>query len=360
MAEIVVASHNAGKLREFADLIAPFGLEARVGRRIRPAGAGRDRHDLRGERLHQGACRGRWPPACRRCRTIPACASMRSTAQPGVYTANWAETPDGTRDFGIAMQKVEDCCAAGRARSSRSSAPAVSSPSSAWPGRMAMPNIFAARSRARWSGRRAATLGFGYDPVFLPDGYDKTFGEMTAEEKHGWKPGDSRGAVAPRPRLPEIRAGEAGLGMRRSANPASASMSTGRSARPNAPIATSTAMSATSRSTRSALPRPSRPSWRRCARRTGPREVTSIFLGGGTPSLMKPETVGAVLDAVAQNWTVADGIEVTLEANPSSVEADALPRLSRGRRQPRLARRAGAERPRPANSSAGCTMSRRR
>jgi putative oxygen-independent coproporphyrinogen III oxidase len=57
-------------------------------------------------------------------------------------------------------------------------------------------------------------------------------------------------------------------------------------------------------------------------KRTGPRAVTSIFLGGGTPSLMKPETVGAVLDAVARNWTVPDGIEITLEANPSSVEAE--------------------------------------
>lgn len=56
--------------------------------------------------------------------------------------------------------------------------------------------------------------------------------------------------------------------------------------------------------------------------RTGPREITSIFLGGGTPSLMNPETVGAVLDSVAANWTVPAGIEVTLEANPSSVEAE--------------------------------------
>ena len=55
--------------------------------------------------------------------------------------------------------------------------------------------------------------------------------------------------------------------------------------------------------------------------RTGPREVTSIFLGGGTPSLMKPETVGAVLEAVAANYSVPDGIEITLEANPSSVDA---------------------------------------
>ena len=56
--------------------------------------------------------------------------------------------------------------------------------------------------------------------------------------------------------------------------------------------------------------------------RTGPRTVTSIFLGGGTPSLMRPETVGAVLDAVARHWRVPDGIEITLEANPSSVEAE--------------------------------------
>ncbi len=56
--------------------------------------------------------------------------------------------------------------------------------------------------------------------------------------------------------------------------------------------------------------------------RTGPRGVSSIFLGGGTPSLMSPATVAAVLDAVARHWSVPDGIEVTLEANPSSVEAE--------------------------------------
>jgi putative oxygen-independent coproporphyrinogen III oxidase len=55
--------------------------------------------------------------------------------------------------------------------------------------------------------------------------------------------------------------------------------------------------------------------------RTGPREVTSIFLGGGTPSLMEPDTVGALLEAVSDLWAVPNGIEVTLEANPSSVEA---------------------------------------
>jgi oxygen-independent coproporphyrinogen-3 oxidase len=57
------------------------------------------------------------------------------------------------------------------------------------------------------------------------------------------------------------------------------------------------------------------------AARSPGREVSSIFLGGGTPSLMKPQTVGAVLDAIAKHWRLAPEVEVTLEANPTSVEA---------------------------------------
>jgi len=57
------------------------------------------------------------------------------------------------------------------------------------------------------------------------------------------------------------------------------------------------------------------------ASRIGGREVTSIFLGGGTPSLMQPKTVAAILDAIGKNWRVDPGAEVTLEANPTSVEA---------------------------------------
>lgn len=56
--------------------------------------------------------------------------------------------------------------------------------------------------------------------------------------------------------------------------------------------------------------------------RTGNRTVTSIFLGGGTPSLMHPATVSNLLNAIAGHWHVPDGIEITLEANPSSVEAE--------------------------------------
>jgi oxygen-independent coproporphyrinogen-3 oxidase len=57
------------------------------------------------------------------------------------------------------------------------------------------------------------------------------------------------------------------------------------------------------------------------AARVSDRIVTSIFLGGGTPSLMKPQTVGAILDAIARHWSVDKHVEVSLEANPTSVEA---------------------------------------
>jgi putative oxygen-independent coproporphyrinogen III oxidase len=55
---------------------------------------------------------------------------------------------------------------------------------------------------------------------------------------------------------------------------------------------------------------------------TGPRRVGSVFFGGGTPSLMAPVTAGAVLDRIARNWTVEANAEITLEANPTSVEAE--------------------------------------
>jgi putative oxygen-independent coproporphyrinogen III oxidase len=55
--------------------------------------------------------------------------------------------------------------------------------------------------------------------------------------------------------------------------------------------------------------------------RIGNRTVSTIFFGGGTPSLMKPESVQAILDAIGKHWTVASDVEVSLEANPTSVEA---------------------------------------
>jgi oxygen-independent coproporphyrinogen-3 oxidase len=59
----------------------------------------------------------------------------------------------------------------------------------------------------------------------------------------------------------------------------------------------------------------------RAGRETQGRVLSTIFFGGGTPSLMSPELVGAILEAVRETWTVANDLEVTLEANPTSVEA---------------------------------------
>src|SRR5690606_2439165 len=110
--------------------------------------------------------------------------------EPGVYTADWAMLPDGTRDFGIAMQKVEE-----RLRHKGALAPEarrgrfVSVLCLCFPDGRAEYYRGEAEGRLVWPPR--GTLGFGYDPVFLPDGHAVTFGEMPAAMKHGWKPGDA-------------------------------------------------------------------------------------------------------------------------------------------------------------------------
>jgi oxygen-independent coproporphyrinogen-3 oxidase len=58
------------------------------------------------------------------------------------------------------------------------------------------------------------------------------------------------------------------------------------------------------------------------AARSGSRALTSVFFGGGTPSLMRPRTVAAILDEIARHWSLGADTEITLEANPTSVEAD--------------------------------------
>ena len=57
------------------------------------------------------------------------------------------------------------------------------------------------------------------------------------------------------------------------------------------------------------------------AARAPGREVSSIFFGGGTPSLMQPQTIGGILDAIGRYWSISDSVEITLEANPTSVDA---------------------------------------
>ena len=109
---------------------------------------------------------------------------------------------------------------------------------------------------------------------------------------------------------------------------ASPSTSTGRSASPNAPIATSTSH---------VREQVDQDAWRDAlladlaheAAQTPGRRLTSIFFGGGTPSLMPPATVAALIEAAERHWGFAAGIEITLEANPSSVEAARFADLAR-------------------------------
>ena len=108
---------------------------------------------------------------------------------PGVYTANWAETVDGSRDFKMAMQKVETALQdAGATEPSARTARFVSVLCLAWPDGHTELFRGEVEGQVVWPPR--GTDGFGYDPVFQPVGYERTFGEMTAQEKHGWKPGD--------------------------------------------------------------------------------------------------------------------------------------------------------------------------
>ena len=74
------------------------------------------------------------------------------------------------------------------------------------------------------------------------------------------------------------------------------------------------------------------------------REVVSIFFGGGTPSLMPPETAAALIERVDGAWPVAPDLEITLEANPNSAEAERFAGFAAGRGQPAVARRPGARR----------------
>ena len=78
------------------------------------------------------------------------------------------------------------------------------------------------------------------------------------------------------------------------------------------------------------------------AARLGRRPLASIFFGGGTPSLMAPETVAALIDDARRLFDPAPDLEITLEANPTSVEAGAARGVPAGGGEPALARRAGA------------------
>jgi XTP/dITP diphosphohydrolase len=99
---------------------------------------------------------------------------------PGVYTANWAETPDG-RDWDMAMRKVEDALGAKGPEAGRD-AHFVCVLSLCWPDGHV--ESFEGRVEGSMIWPPRGTRGFGYDPVFMPIGYDTSFAELDPEVKH--------------------------------------------------------------------------------------------------------------------------------------------------------------------------------
>ncbi|MCO5064074.1 MAG: RdgB/HAM1 family non-canonical purine NTP pyrophosphatase [Rhizobiaceae bacterium] len=184
---IVVASHNEGKLREIADLIAPFGFEARSAREF-----GLPEPEETGTTFEQNAYIKAHAAAA--ATGLPALSDDSGLmidaldGQPGVYTANWAEGPEGKRDFLRAMRRAEDALQeAGATAPQQRKGRFVAVLCLAWPDGEAEYFRGEVEGTMVWPPR--GELGFGYDPVFRPDGHELTFGEMTAEQKHGWKPG---------------------------------------------------------------------------------------------------------------------------------------------------------------------------
>ncbi|RMD90514.1 MAG: RdgB/HAM1 family non-canonical purine NTP pyrophosphatase [Alphaproteobacteria bacterium] len=177
--KLVIATHNAGKLREIRALLEPFGIEA-VG-----AGELGLPEPEETEDSFTGNARIK-AHAAARASGYPALADDSGIevdalgGQPGVYTANWAETPQG-RDFALAMtkvwQKLEDA-GAPEPRTARFRCCLCL----AWPDGEDAVFEGAVEGRIVWPMR--GEQGFGFDPIFLPEGESQTFGEMDPARKH--------------------------------------------------------------------------------------------------------------------------------------------------------------------------------
>jgi XTP/dITP diphosphohydrolase len=181
---IVVASHNQGKVREILDLLGPFGFDVKSAAEL-----GLPEPEETGTTFEANAeLKARAAAAAS---GLPALADDSGLAvdamggAPGVHSARFAGP---SKDFSVAMGKVEDALQqAGATRPEQRRAHFVSALSLAWPDGRVETFVGRVDGTLVWPPR--GERGFGYDPMFLPDGYDKTFGEMSAQEKHGWRPG---------------------------------------------------------------------------------------------------------------------------------------------------------------------------
>lgn len=178
--KVVIATHNAGKLREMQELLAPFGIEAVSAGELglpEPAETGHMFAENAAIKAHAAA----------KATGLPAisddsglCVEALDGA-PGLFTADWAGP---NKDFPAAMARVErELQKRGAGAEGNRRAHFVSALVIAWPD--GHEELFEGRvfGRVVWPPR--GEKGFGYDPMFQPDGRTETFGELASEEKHG-------------------------------------------------------------------------------------------------------------------------------------------------------------------------------
>jgi XTP/dITP diphosphohydrolase len=180
---LVIATHNPGKLVEMRELLAPYGIEAISAGELKlaePEEIGmtfRDNARIKAE-------------AAAKSSGLPAFADDSGLAvdalggAPGIHSARWAG-PD--KNFARAMETIEQQLhERGAAAPAQRRAHFVSALCVAWPDGHV--EDFDARVDGTLVWPPRGDQGFGYDPMFLPDGHTRTFGEMDSEEKHGLPP----------------------------------------------------------------------------------------------------------------------------------------------------------------------------
>lgn len=186
---LVIATHNSGKLAEMRELLAPYGVEA-----VSAAALALPEPDETGTMFAENAALK--AHAAAQATGLPAfaddsglCAEALDGA-PGLFSARWA---GAAKDFAAAMARLQrEMVARGATEPNARRAHFVSALVVAWPdGREA---LFEGRVHGALVWPPRGDVGFGYDPMFLPDGQALTFGEMTSQEKHGT--GWARGAPA--------------------------------------------------------------------------------------------------------------------------------------------------------------------
>lgn len=176
--KLVIASHNAGKLVEISELLQPFGISVTSASDLGLEEPEETEDNFAGNARIKAhfAAKASGLPALSDDSGITVDAL---DGAPGVYTADWAETPNG-RDFPMAMTKVWDLLEEKSAPEPRTAAFNCTL-CLAWPD--GHDEIFDGRVDGRLVWPMKGELGFGFDPIFLPNGEALTFGEMDPARK---------------------------------------------------------------------------------------------------------------------------------------------------------------------------------